>query len=83
MTEYNNDNTGAVWKNTRRKTEKHPHFTGSITVDGVDYWCSMWWNKERTEKQPVFSMSVTPKEKKPEDSKGNEHQEFLEDDIPF
>jgi len=36
------DNSGVLFKNDKKETEKHPHYKGNITVDGKDYWLSAW-----------------------------------------
>jgi hypothetical protein len=62
MSDYDNNNQGAVWKNERRETEKHPHFTGSATINGVDYYVSAWKrDSEGNPKAPALKFSVTPK----------------------
>ena len=45
MTEYDNTNRGAIWGNKRKETETHPDFTGSINVEGVEYWLNGWKRK--------------------------------------
>ena len=40
MSEYDNTNRGAIWKNENRQNEKHPQYKGSINVGGVEYWLS-------------------------------------------
>ena len=36
------DNEGAIWRNDDRKTDKHPHFKGSATIGGKEFWVSAW-----------------------------------------
>jgi len=60
MAEYDNNNRGALWKAKDRKSDKHPHLTGSATIDGVDYYVSAWTSKEDG-KKPLVSLSFTPK----------------------
>ena len=74
MAEFDNTNTGALFTNTKKKTDKHPDFTGSINVGGVEYWLSAW-NKKSQKGQGFFSLSVKPKEDKPVNS--------FDDSIPF
>ena len=38
--EYDNVNRGQIWKNENRKTDTHPQFTGSINIEGKEYWLS-------------------------------------------
>lgn len=83
---YDNTNRGQIWKNENRKTDTHPQFTGSINVDGKEYWLSGWTRKEGANpKAPAMSFSVQPKEPKAEtinDSNSLVNNEF-EDLIPF
>ena len=53
-------NTGAIFKNDDKKTDKHPDSTGQALIGGVDYWISGWWNDEPG-KKPYFKLSFTPK----------------------
>ena len=39
---YDNNNSGAVWPNKKKLTDKHPKWTGKCTVEGVDYFMSCW-----------------------------------------
>ena len=40
--ENRKDNSGVLFKNDKKETDKHPHYKGNITVDGKDYWLSAW-----------------------------------------
>jgi|SRR5687768_16938952 len=63
MTGYSNENRGSIWKNDKKETDKHPDFTGSLNVNGVDYWVSAWKRKEGANpKAPALSFTVKPKE---------------------
>jgi len=37
MTEYDNNNRGALWNNDRKQSDKHPDLSGSIMIDGKEY----------------------------------------------
>ena len=39
---YDNSNRGALWGNDKRDKETQPHFKGTATVDGVEYYVSAW-----------------------------------------
>ena len=38
MSNYDNTNRGSIWKNDKKQTDSHPDFTGSLNVNGVEYW---------------------------------------------
>ena len=79
MSNYDNTNRGALFRNERRESDNHPEYTGSINVDGTDYWLSAWV-KEGKSGSKFFSLSVKPKDapKKPK----AKHEE-LDSDVPF
>ncbi len=83
---YDNTNRGSIWKNEKKETDSHPDFTGSLNVDGVEYWVSAWRRKEgAAEKAPALSFSVKPKEQKaaPKRQVGGVSDTDLDDQIPF
>ena len=87
MTDYDNTNRGAIWPNDRmREGKKDPEFTGSLDVDGVDYWVSAWRRKPDAKPgSPSLSFSVNRKDENKATRpvvEGNDVDEF-EDPIPF
>jgi len=42
MSNYDNTNTGSLFKNDKGDNEKRPDYKGSVNVDGVEYWLSAW-----------------------------------------
>lgn len=89
--QYDNTNSGIMYRNENRKTDKHPEFTGSISVGGVDYWLSGWVNDGKPggkfEGKKYFSIKVNPKEQNvghtPRPATGGFGDAFSDDDIPF
>lgn len=89
MTEYDNSNKGALFRNTRKESDKHPDYNGSINVDGHDYWLSGWLRESKNGNK-FFSLSVKRKDgtaERPEQFKAAVKQHFpdadLSDEIPF
>ena len=65
--EYDNTNTGALFKAKEQKTDKHPGYTGTINASGVEYWLSGWVNEDKNG-QKYFSLSLKPKDDTPKKS---------------
>lgn len=61
--EYDNTNRGALFRNERKEKDNHPDHTGSINVDGVEYWLSAWVKTSKSG-QKFFSLSVKQKDEK-------------------
>lgn len=82
MADYDNTNRGAIWGNRDKKTDKHPDFTGSLDVEGVEYWVSAWKRKEgSSEKAPSLSFAVKRKDEAA--SRPAESAPDPDEDIPF
>lgn len=60
MTDFDRTNTGVLFRNDKQTTDKHPTHTGSINIDGVEYWLSAWVKEGA--KGKFFSLAVKPKE---------------------
>ena len=63
---YDNTNSGILSRNERKEQDNHPDFTGTINVDGTDYWLSGWTKEgkegSKMEGRKFFSLSVKPKD---------------------
>lgn len=85
MTQYDNTNRGAIFKNDRKEKDKHPDYKGSVNADGVEYWVSAWIKEGK--KGKFFSLSLTQKQDqqthKGFDSQGDIPQTIVDDEIPF
>jgi len=83
--EYDNTNRGVLFRNDKKETEKHPDFTGSMDVGGVDHYLSAWV-KESKQGKKFFSISIKPKDAVAAPALKQAKQvveEDFEDDIPF
>ena len=61
MTQYDNTNRGSLFKNDKKTEEKHPDLSGSINIDGTEYWIS-GWSKVSKGGQKFISLSVRQKQ---------------------
>ncbi len=89
MSDFDNTNSGALFKNDKEGNESRPDYKGSINVDGVDFWISSWL---KTSKKGVkyMSLSVQPKEEVHAQGMQQAQQavqapedDFIDDSIPF
>ena len=83
MSEYDNTNRGAIWKNENRQSEKHPQYKGSINVGGVEYWLSAWVGNKDNPKAPALSLSVQAKEEQAKSKAAPATADDFDDDMPF
>lgn len=60
MPEYDDELRGVLFPETEKKSDRHPDFTGSATVEGTEYRVSAWKRRSRSDK-PFLSLSFTEK----------------------
>ena len=86
MSDYQNkDMSGSVFKNTYKKLDKHPDYTGNAKIDGVDYKIAMWI-KVKKDGTKYFSCSFQKADSvRPNGGQRQDTSSFdLDDDsIPF
>ena len=90
MTTYDNTNRGILGRNKRKEKDSHPDFSGSINVEGHDYWLSGWLKENANGK--FFSLSVKRKDgtaERPAEFVAKAKEVFpgasvnLNDEVPF
>ena len=78
------EGSGSLFKNSRKTSENHPDYTGSIMINGREHWLSAWVKEGKSGK--FFSVSVG-KIKEPVGWKPKGEDEIqrntIEDDVPF
>jgi uncharacterized protein (DUF736 family) len=91
MTEYDNTNRGALFRNEDKQADTHADYRGSINIGGQEFWLDAWI---KTSKKGTKYMSLSVKPKMARDHRGapanppprreaeSSRQDF-DDDIPF
>lgn len=88
------DNSGSLFRNTRKERDTHPDYTGTCMIDGREYYINAWLKEGKNGK--FFSFSFKPKEQPQpvaqHTASGNSYavargvpqpQDDLNDEIPF
>jgi hypothetical protein len=83
---YDNNNSGALFKNDKQGVDTRPDYRGQINVDGTDYWLSSWLKKDKNG-NTFMSLSVQPKDKQSAPKERTNDRipspEDFDDPIPF
>lgn len=74
------NNSGSMFKNSRKEKDTHADMTGEIMVDGKTYWLN-GWRKIDKNGNPWYSVAVREKTPKQESSEAKSAP--IDDDIPF
>lgn len=86
MTDYDDTNRGALFRNKKRENDKQPTHTGPLNVEGIEYWISAW-TKESKAGEKFFSLSVKRKEGDIRHTERRapayDRNPDIDDDIPF
>lgn len=87
MAEYDNTNRGVLFKNKRKEQPTHADWTGSLNVNGQDFYLNSWTKDKDGEK--YLSISIKPKVAKdmppprPAARPAQRVHAMLDDEVPF
>ena len=89
MTNYDNTNRWILSRNDRRDKDTSPEFTGTINIEGKEYWLNGWVREKKDGSGKFFSGTAKPKEPmtlgpdpEPPARRGS-MKDQLDDDLPF
>ncbi len=92
MSNYDNNMSGALFKNVDKDRDQQPDYKGTAEVDGVEYWISAWLKEGQKGKYMRLAFTAKNAPKNPParllakplakpTSKAAE--ELPDDDVPF
>jgi hypothetical protein len=83
MGDYDNTNRGVLFNERDKKTKDGDRdYSGSINIEGTEYWLSAWIKVSKKTGGKFLSLSVKPKVEKLAAS-NKSLAEDLDDEIPF
>ena len=77
--EYDNTNSGVLFKNDKGDNEKRPDMTGTLDFEGIEIRVAAWKRVSSKSGKPFLSLKVERKE----ESTASPVIEAKEDDLPF
>ena len=77
------DNSGALFRNDRKETDKQPDYTGEARIEGVEYRLSAWLNESKNGKK-YMGLRLTAKDDMPgQQAPTAEPPQDFDAEIPF
>lgn len=64
MSEYDNTNSGALFKNDKQGNDNWPDYRGQINVNGEDFWISAWLKTSKKDGKKYMSLAIQANDKK-------------------
>jgi hypothetical protein len=80
--DFDNRNSGALFKNTEKTKETDRDYSGTLDVDGKEFWVSGWIKVSKKNGTKFLSLSIKPKDTPAAKSKASVADD-LSDEIPF
>jgi hypothetical protein len=81
MTTYDDTDSGVLFKNDKKETDKHPDYTGKINVAGKELRLAAWIRDGK--KGKFMSLKVSEFQQKTEEAPARQMRDVMDDEIPF
>jgi hypothetical protein len=77
------DNSGSLFKNSRREKDNHPNATGKAMIGGVLYYVSAWTKKDKNGNLWQSLSFKLADESREQPQRNGSLSDQLNDDVPF
>jgi hypothetical protein len=87
--QYSNENSGALFRNERKETERHPDHTGNAQIkcphcgEVTEFWLAAWVKQAKNGGRKFFSLAFTGKEAQRKQQEERNFDGFDKDDPAF
>lgn len=71
MADYDNTNTGVLFTNRKKTSNKAPDLKGSVNVNGKEFWLSGWFTFKKSDGEKYISLRLEEKEEIPVNQRAN------------
>jgi len=79
---YDNTNSGALFKNDKKETEKQPDYKGKLNINGKDFYISAWL-KTSKDGNKYMSLAIQEPTQGHQSTKQRDSILEMKNDIPF
>jgi hypothetical protein len=80
--DFDNTNTGVLFKNDKEGNPNWPDYKGSININGQEFWLSAWIKERKDGGGKFMSMKAKPKDAQPARQPSGRLDD-MQDDVPF
>ena len=82
MSQYDDTNRGALFRNAKEGNDKRPDYRGPLNVNGEEFEMAAWLRESKNGKK-FLSISVQPKRDRQEAPQQGSNNGGFDSDIPF